>query len=109
MSEQTAKEQFYDEQIAPELARLAFLCQEKGLSFCAVVEFDPASYGRGRTAALAPDSSWAIQMVNHLAKVVPNIDAFFMALTRDATERGHSSIYLQQLGIPADPQAGDPQ
>jgi hypothetical protein len=34
-------EQFYDEKIAPELLRLAKLCEDNGLPFFAVVEFGP--------------------------------------------------------------------
>jgi len=41
-----AREKFYDEKIAPELARLARMCQDNGLAFLAGVEWDPGHHGR---------------------------------------------------------------
>lgn len=56
------KEKFYDTEIAPELLRLAKLCQDKGLSFVAGVEWAPGDLGR--TAALTAEAGEGMRKAN---------------------------------------------
>lgn len=44
------KEKFYDEKIAPQLAKLGKMCQDHGLSFLAGVEWEPGEIGRTYTS-----------------------------------------------------------
>lgn len=56
------REKFYDETVAPELLRLAKLCQESGLSFVAGVEWEPDEVGR--TATMTKDAGQGIRRAN---------------------------------------------
>lgn len=56
------REQFYDARVAPELLRLAKLCQDNGLSFVAGVEWVPGLWGR--TACLTADASVDMRQAN---------------------------------------------
>jgi len=62
MSAATEREDFYDETIAPELLRLAKMCQEKGMSFVAGVEYEPGDVGR--TAFLTTDAVEGMRLAN---------------------------------------------
>lgn len=89
-------EQIYDEEIAPELMRLAKRCEELGFSFCANVEWEPGE--TGRTAVQMPDAGCKQLLVHWASKCNGNVDALIMAIDRHAREHGHSSSYLYQLG-----------
>lgn len=95
-------EQFYDEEIAPELLRLCALCKERGMAFVASVEFDPLNMGRGRTEFQPVDTaetlSAAQRLVHWAARANGNIDSLMIAVDRHAREHGHSSIYLSLAG-----------
>lgn len=98
----TNQEEFYDREIAPVLAELAKKCQEKNISFCASVEYDPEHMGRGKTefqAATKPvlEVSCAQILVHYAARCNGNVDALFMAIEKWAAEHGHNSIYLSSL------------
>ena len=105
--EPSAKERLYDEQIAPELLRLAKLCQENGLSIIAQVEWAPDQ--TARTAALAADSSFHMKLMHYTSQVRGNVDQLFFTLARDCREnrRPHSSIVMSQLGVPTTPPAAE--
>jgi hypothetical protein len=100
MNEQT-KEQFYDEQISPELIALAEKCREKGLSLLAVCEWEALK--TGSTRLLQPDASIGMRMADAVVKANGNIDSFMFAIMRHAREHGHGSIILNQLGISNEP------
>lgn len=95
-------EEFYDKEIAPELLRLAALCQQKGMGFVASVEYDPINGGRGTTYFIPPDEkdklSCAQRIVHWASQCNGNIDSLFLACDKHGQKHGHSSVYLQLLG-----------
>lgn len=90
------KEQFYDENVAPELAKLAKLCKEKGISFLAVAEYDPPQISQGVTILLEEKASLSMQMLRILALSLNNIDKFMFGLLKylSVNEIDHGSIFL---------------
>lgn len=100
MSGQT-KEQFYDEQIAPQLIALAEQCKDRGLSLLAVCEWGKME--TGSTRMLQPDASISIRMSDAVAMANGNIDSFMLAMMRHAREHGHGSMILSRLGVPTEP------
>lgn len=95
------REQYYDDVIAPKLKEIAQLCQDKGLALICQVEWEPGE--TGRTVTLPPGSSWQIRMAETAMRCRGNIDTLFIALAKYAREHGHSSVVLQQMGVPTDP------
>jgi len=97
-----SNEEFYDVKIAPKLAELAKLCQDRKMSFLCSVEFDPENGGRGRTEVQMPDTaatlSAAQRLVHWAARCDGNIDRLFLTCDRHGHEHGHSSVYLYRLG-----------
>jgi hypothetical protein len=92
------RESFYDEHIAPGLMDLAKKCQDNGLSISAMVEWDAGE--TGSTAALAVNAGFGIRMAHAAMQARGNVDTFLIAMMKYATEHGHTSICLQQLGVP---------
>jgi hypothetical protein len=76
------KEALYDEKVAPELARLAKLCQANGLSFVAGVEWEPGEIGR--TCAFEKDASEALRRAN--AALQGNFGVGMVAITSPAPQ-----------------------
>jgi hypothetical protein len=97
------REAFYDAEIAPALLALGKKCQDSGLSFLAVVEWEPGE--TGRTSCFAEGAGIGMRMTETAAKAAGNIDSFMFAMMRHAREHGHSSMCLAQLGVPTKPEA----
>lgn len=97
----TAKEQFYDERVAPVLSDLAKQCKDRGLSLLAVCEWEPGEFGR--TLTLREKSGLGIRLADAAAKANGNVDALLIGIIRYAKEHGHSSAYLSLLGVPTTP------
>ena len=95
------REAFYDAAIAPELVRLAKLCEENGLSFVAVAEWAPGDVGR--TVTLSADRGVRMSVLELAARTGDNVDALVMGLMKHARTHGHSSAILSQLGVPNSP------
>lgn len=89
-------EKIYDEEIAPELLKLANRCRELGMSFIAQVEFEHGE--TGRTDSECPGASCKQKIVHWAARAEGNVDRLFLAVDRHGKEHGHSSIYLQMAG-----------
>jgi hypothetical protein len=85
------REALYDTEIGPMLLRLANACQTAGLSFVSLVEWSPGEHSM--TAVVA-------------ARAGSNVDALIMALMKEASIAGHSSMCLKQLGVPEKPEPG---
>lgn len=98
------RETFYDTEVAPYLLRLAGLCEDRGLSFLVLVEWDPGEIGR--TVTIAKDASFQPRLVDAAIRSHGNVDTLILALTRYATEHGHSSAYMHLLGVPVRPDGG---
>ena len=98
-------EQFYDETIAPELARLADQCRIRGMSLVALVEF--AEGQAGSTVQLQPSHSWGTFMAALAARSYGNVDGLIMGIMRKARTTGHNSLCLLQLGVSCAPSSPD--
>lgn len=95
------REDFYDSEIAPALLDLGKKCESSGLSFLAVVEWDPGE--TGQTATLTVDASFSMRLSDTATRAKGNVDALIIAMMKHAREHGHSSIFLKQLGVPLQP------
>jgi len=92
------RERFYDSEIAPALADLARRCEQCGLSFLALVEWDIGEVGSTGVLqrARGPQIDWA----NAAAHARGNADTMIMHIMRQAEKSGHSSMCLNILGVP---------
>ena len=92
-------EAWYDAEIAPALADLAKRCHERGMSFVAVVEYEPER--RAGTYHLTEDAGLSMHMVNLCSRTAPNVDAYVMHLRRHCKEVGQDiggSFVLRGIG-----------
>lgn len=96
------REAFYDTEIAPVLRDLATRCQANGLSFLAVVEWEPGE--SGRTFYQTPPSGLGIRWADAAARANGNADNLIMGLMKHGQEHGHSSACLHLLGVPTAPE-----
>jgi hypothetical protein len=97
--ELTDGEAWYDAEIAPALAALAKRCNERGMAFVAVVEYQPGD--RGGTYYLTKDAGLPMVMLNLCARTAPNIDAYIINLSRHAQREGidtSGSFVMKQWG-----------
>ena len=101
MIDSTAKEQYYDEHVAPKLFAIGEECQERGMAFVAACEFGNGDYGG--TVVIPEDTSYALRLIYLASQARGNIDNFMISVAKHAREHGHSSIFLKQLGIPTEP------
>lgn len=79
-------EEWYDAEIAPALAELAKRCHERGMSFAAVVEYEPGE--RGGTYYLTENAGLEMRMLHVCAQTVPNVDSYVLNLKRLAAREG---------------------
>lgn len=87
-------EKFYDENIAPELARLANLCGDIGMSFIAMVANEKDSYC---TKYMAKFDNPSARIAAYANEAKGNVDILFMKIEKDAEKYGDNSIYLYKL------------
>jgi len=92
------REDFYDREVAPVLMDIAKKCQDNGLSITTMVEWDPGE--TGRTAALTAEAGFGIRMAEAAMQARGNVDSLIGAIMGYAKDRGHSSVFLKQLGVP---------
>jgi len=97
----TDDEKFVDEQIAPELMRLAKLCEERGLPFVSCVQYGPED--TLETCALPKNSGIKSLMAYWGVKAHGNVDSFIIAAQRHAEKHGHGSMILSMLKVPERP------
>lgn len=95
------REAFYDAEIAPVLLDLSKRCEDMGLSFIAQVEWEPGE--TGRTVSFAGDAGFGIRMAEAAMRAAGNIDSFLLGVSKHAQEYGHSSMFLNLLGVPTNP------
>jgi hypothetical protein len=98
-------ETFYDKEIAPDLLRLAKLCETNGMSFLAQVEF--ARDEVADTCTIVKGAGVKTRMVYMAIRARGNVDALAMSLMRYAEIHGHSSAALRLMGVPERPKAAD--
>ena len=93
----SAREVWYDEEIAPRLLDIARLLKIEGMSLVAVVEFENGR--REITRTLAPDACVAMNLLSLCATTGENVDAYMIGLARWAKENGidtTASMYLNR-------------
>lgn len=88
-------EKFYDEQIAPLLAEVGRLCESRGFSFVAGVEYEPGQIGSTRVWEEYP--SLPIVMLWWSIVCNGNFDLFVMKLLSWQGDRPHNSAVLRLL------------
>jgi hypothetical protein len=99
-------ENFYDNVIAPELARLAKLCEAQGmLSFLAQVEF--ARDETAETKWIAAGAGVKTHIAHMGIACHGNVDSLIWGIKRYAKKHGHQSAELHLAGIPATPSQSD--
>ena len=99
LPEVSPDEAWYDAEIAPALAALATRCNERGMSFVAVVEYQPGDLGA--TYYLTKDAGTEMHMLNLCGQTVPNVDAYVISLKRWAKQNNvstDSSFVLRGFG-----------
>lgn len=99
LPEVSPDEAWYDDEIAPALAALATRCHARGMSFVAVVEYQPGD--RGATYYLTEDAGIEMHMLHLCGQTVPNVDAYVISLKRWAKLNNiatHSSVVLSGIG-----------
>jgi hypothetical protein len=79
-------EDWYDTVIAPALSAIGQQCQERGVAFVAVVEYEPGE--RGGTYLVPDDAGLEMSMLHLCARTVPNIDGYVINLHRMAKREG---------------------
>lgn len=79
-------EEWYDAEIAPALAGLAKLCHERGMSFAAIVEYEPGQ--RGVTYHMTEGAGLEMRMLHICALTVPNVDSYVINLKKFALREG---------------------
>jgi len=95
------REHFYDEEIAPVLAELAWRCAQHGLSFVAAVEWRPGALGR--TVQLCKQRGYGIDQADAAIRANGETDVLIARLIAEAVRVGHNSEYLRKLGVPFQP------
>ena len=87
------KEKFYDEQIAPELAKLAKICKDNDLDIAAAVFNEGDIY---RTFHLNNEIA-SKRIVRYSIMCNGNVDSLIKTLITDGEKFGHGSIYLDMI------------
>lgn len=82
----TEDEAWYDAEIAPALSKLATQCHRRGMSFLAVVEYEPGE--RGGTYYMTEEAGLEMRMLHIAACTVPNVDRYVLALRRHCKDVG---------------------
>lgn len=98
--ERGANERYYDEVIAPELARLGKLCTDRGMSMVAKVEIERSQGMTGSTRAIAEGMpGFKLHAVYMADKCEGNVDTLIRGLLHVAERDGglEQSIYLTML------------
>jgi hypothetical protein len=98
-------EEFYDKEIAPELMRLAKLCEAHGMSFLAQVEYAPGE--TSETKAIVAGAGIKTVIARMGIECHGNVDSLMIGIQRYAIKHGHSSAVLTVLGVPTTPSASD--
>ena len=97
----TDGERYYDDVLAAKLRDIASDAHAHGMSFIALVEWEPGEFGE--TTYFQEQQSLVMQMARWSAKAHGNVDLFWIQVQRHAEKYGHRSIVLSQQGINPDP------
>lgn len=97
--EATEGEAWYDAEIAPKLAEMAKLCNARGMSFIAQVEYQPGD--RAGTYYLTEEAGLEVQMLYMAAQTGRNVDGYIISLARHCKAKGidiGASFVMKRLG-----------
>lgn len=89
-----SKEKFYDEEVAPMLAKLAKQCASNNMPFMAMVGNEKDNY---TTCIMPDDSNPAVRIAYMALQAQGNVDKLFMMIEADAAKYGDNSMYLEML------------
>lgn len=96
------REAFYDAEIAPTLMALCKRCEANGMSFLAMVEWEP---GRtGQTMGVREGASIALLMAFWSMQLLGNADALILKMMQHGANHGHNSAMLsllERIGAPS--------
>lgn len=95
------RERLYDEEIAPALMELGRKCENAGLSFLALVEYEPGE--TAQTVTWQKNAGIEFQLAEWAVRAQGNIDALVIDASRYAHKHGHGSVVLKQMGVPLTP------
>jgi hypothetical protein len=90
-------ERFYDREISKDLMRLAKLCEAKGISFIAQVEYRPGD--TAEVVTMPKNAGPKSRLPFYAVKAHGNVDTLIMALMRDGEKNEHQSACLKILGV----------
>ena len=99
------KEQIYDEQIFHHMAEIIKVCKEHQIPFFATFQYgdsDFCSSGAKFGGHAVFDDYEAVRQC--VEEVGFNVDKFMFWIMREARKTGHSSLILNELGIPCKPE-----
>lgn len=97
------KEEIYDAKIYPLMKELLQICQDEGIPMFATFQYGDEAFC---SSALTTDSHILINHLKALSRCTQgggiNIDKYLFWVVKQIQEegKGHSSIFLQQAGIP---------
>jgi len=95
------KETYYDQTIAPQLAKIAADCTDHGLSFIAAVQYSPNDYGE--TRMYAGEICDALKLIQLASMTQGNFDAFILSALKLAAIgeiNATNSFYVKILTQP---------
>jgi hypothetical protein len=95
-------EKIYDDQISPLMTQIIEICKEHGIPM--VCEFQYSDTNFCKSLNLTDDTHPMIRHMTAISECAQdkgvNIDKYMMWVMKGARKTGHTSIILQQLGIP---------
>lgn len=99
----TNQEAVYDQQIAPLMAQILAICQAQGIPMFATFQYGAEHFA---TSALPGEGHSVLQHFPVLMGCVKpegvNLDQYLFWLIKRHRGQAHSSLFLQQLGLPAE-------
>lgn len=96
----------YERNIAPQLDVITQKCKDAGIPMFATVQITPCEF---KTFCCNEEkSNWfKIKMMTYIDKTW-SFDEFLDVLLEDALRNGHSSQYMEAMGIPKSPNSNQP-
>lgn len=95
------KEQIYDAEISPLINQIIMICKEHKIPMFTTFQYSNEGFC---TTAGGKDSTPVFDNYMAMAQCVEdngfNIDKYLIWVMKTAQKHGHSSMYLNQLGVP---------
>jgi hypothetical protein len=96
---ESEKEKFYDEKIAPLQEKIIALCKHSNIALNATFEISEDLTVRTNIPATDRPETARMRLMFYLMKANGNLDAFIIAAKRDGEQHGHSSVVLKILEL----------